>query len=199
MDNHNLIAICADRWKQIQHLNDLDLRSLVLAVTAVTGAVVSAKATPPFPVILEAGVALLASAVCAGGIHSTVHNRISMEYALAAIDFVERKLNEATPGLFPFAGNYSAPANRRQFILRILKSIRGPMVIFFSLALGVAFAAFCHAIFKLVTVPWFDEKLLAMAAGVAASIIVVVLLFGLAWSSAEKAFLPPASINSKKP
>jgi hypothetical protein len=132
MEAKDLISIYDNKWKQIYYLNELDVRSLVLVVTALTGAVVSMKGSPPFPVLLEAGVAGLATIVCSGAIYSTIHNRISMEHALTAIDFIEAKLNGESSGLFRFAGNYQAPATMPTFVRRIALSVRGPVLVFFA-------------------------------------------------------------------
>ncbi len=189
MDPKDLISIYDNKWKHIQHLNELDLRSLVLVVTAVTGAVVSAKATPPFSVFLEAGVASLAIIVCAGGIYSTAHNRISMEHALAAIDYIETELNRGSPGLFQFAGNYRAPSKMSKFVARIARSIRAPILLFFAGALIASVATLAHGVFRAFGSPPYERALSVSVAVVVAALIVWLSL----WSSwhGVKAFLPP--------
>jgi len=172
MEPKALISIYDNRWKQIQHLNELDLRSLVLVVTAVSGAVVSERASPHFPVILEVGVACLATVVCAGGIYSTTDNRIGMDYALAAIDFVETELNRELPGLFRYAGNYRAPGTMWKFVKRIARSIRGPILAFFAVGLTASIAVLAHGMFRISRPPPY-ERVLSVSAGVVVSVLTV--------------------------
>ena len=193
METKDLISIYDNRWKQIQHLNELDLRSLVLVVTAMAGAVVSGRASPPFPV----GVAVLAAVVCAGGIYSAIHNRISMEHALAAIDFVEAKLNRELPGLFRFAGNYRAPDSMSDFVRRIARSIRGPILLFFAVALITAVAALMDGIFCVSGKPP-CERVLSVSVGVVVSVLVAWISFRSAWHSVQ-VFLPSKRTRDKNP
>ena len=192
MDTKDLISVYDNRWNQIHHLNELDLRSLVLAVTAITGVVVSAKASPTFPVLFMSAVACMGAVVCAGAIYSTIHNRISMEQALAAIDFVEVELNKKSPGLFQFAGKYQAPRTIGQFVKGVGLSIRGPILAFFAVALMASVAAFAHCVFAVCWMPLY-ERVLSATAGIAVSVLVTWFSFRFTWRAVQNLVSEPSS------
>lgn len=135
LHSEQLIALYEQRWSQVHHLDDLDRRSIVLVVTAITGAVAASQTVISFASGLGIALDLLALIICVGGIYSTIRNRVSMEYALSAIDFIESVLNERQVGLFPYAGNYRAPVDLSSFSRRVSFSIRGPIIMFFGTAL----------------------------------------------------------------
>lgn len=135
LSNEDLISLYEKRWQQIQSLNDLDQRTVVLVITAITGAVLSSPSVANLFVSMQTALTILASIICIGGIYSIVRNRVSMEYPLFVIDFIEVILEHRQAGIFSYAGQYKAPANLRDFARRILFSIRGPFILFFCAAL----------------------------------------------------------------
>jgi hypothetical protein len=187
MDMKDLISIYDNRWKQIQHLNELDVRSLVLAVTGLTGAVVSTKSSPNNSIspLLEAGLACLAAIVCAGGTYSAIRNRLGMEHAIAAIDFVETELNRELPGIFRFAGNYRAPSTMSKFFWRVFWSIRGPMILFFFAALVASVAIFAHGTYGVFGRPPYGLAL-SVSGGIIVSVFVTWLSVRRAWRDFPK-------------
>jgi len=154
------VSLYDNRWDQVRYLNELDQKSVILVVTALTGAVVSADRTMTIGLIASATMtvsplayfAALSVIVSGGAIYTTVHNRLSMERAMTAIDCLEVEFNRIGPGMFPYSRGYKAPTTIRSFILRTMFSIRGPVIIFFMAVAALSAALVGHAIAPLLTV-----------------------------------------------
>lgn len=187
MEKKDLISIYDNRWTQIQHLNELDVRSLVLAVTGLTGAVVSTRSSlnnsiSPF---LEGGLAVLAGIVCGGGTYSTIRNRLSMEQAITAIDFVEAELNRELQGIFPFAGNYRTPSTAYKFFRGVCLSIRGPIIFFFFAALVASVVIFAHGMYGFFGRPP-HAHVLSLSGGMLLSMLITWWSFWRSWCDLKK-------------
>lgn len=144
ISNEDLIALHSQRWTQVHHLDDLDRRSIVLVVTAITGALLAQPSVTSSLSKVQALIGALTVVICMGAIYSTVRNRVSMEYAIATIDYIEGHLNKHQPGLFSYAGEYRPPSSMRSFARRVMFSIRGPIIIFFSITLAYVIGEFVH-------------------------------------------------------
>ena len=136
IDSEQLIALHGERWSQVHHLDDLDRRSIVLVVTAITGTVVANPSVIGAASRVQILLGLLTVIVCFGAIYSTIRNRVSMEFAISTIDFIEYVLDKRQASLFPYAGTYRAPRSLIGFSRRVFFSIRGPIIMFFGFALG---------------------------------------------------------------
>src|SRR6266480_2559991 len=139
LSSEALTALYGERWREVRHLDDLDRREIILVVTALTGAIVSQQSSVGLGSDLRALLAVLAAFVCTGGIYSTIRNRISMLMAISTIDAIEALLEERQVGLFPDSGSFRGPQTIFQFGLGLLRSIRGPIVGFFSAPLAFLF------------------------------------------------------------
>jgi hypothetical protein len=187
-------ALYEDRWEQVRYLNELDQKSIILVVTALTGAVVSADRNLSLPINVEAALSFLAGVVSGGAIYSVVHNRISMEYALKAIDRLEEQFNggkidrETAPpeAIFLYAGGFNVSGTWRQFVKRVMVSIRGPIIVFFSIVLILSFVAFLRSLEQLFhyrTNSWYHWGV-SLLVGLTANAIA----FTFAWRAAYESF-----------
>jgi hypothetical protein len=150
----HLVSLYDNRWDQVRYLNELDQKSVILVVTALTGAIVSADRT--INIALTAATtmavnpivyfAVLSVIVSGGAIYTTVHNRLSMERAMTAIDRLEIEFNRLGPRPFPYSRGYKPPTTVRSFFWRTMVSIRGPVIVFFMAVVAISAALAGHAL-----------------------------------------------------
>jgi hypothetical protein len=134
MTDESLVSLYADRWAQIHHLDELDLRSVVLVVTATTGAVISLRGSLEVTTGIQVSLVVLSLVVCLLGLNTCIRNRVSFEYAISAVDAIEAVIHGRRIELFGYAGGYHPPRTFRRFVTTTLASIRGPIIGFFSAA-----------------------------------------------------------------
>ena len=108
-----------------------------------------------------------------------------MEQALAVIDFIEKVLNCENPGVFPYAGHYKPPETFSSFLRKILYSIRGPIVTFFTVALAISIALLVHGIFGVYGRPQ-DGHRLAVCLGAVMSALLTLTSFRFVWADFRK-------------
>jgi len=131
------VNLYQERWLQMRHLDNLDLRYLVLAATGVMAAAGVIDKVPDSP-STHLLVGLLGLVACMGAFFTTAHNRVSMLLALHSINELEKWLDSDPPSVFPWAGGFSPPTSFRAFSKGLLLSIRGPLLIlYFSGAAGI--------------------------------------------------------------
>lgn len=162
-----LCELYKSRWEQIRHLNDLDQRSIVMVGSAIGAIIVAFPQLLTIPRFLSGALSIVAAMICYGAVYSTIRNRTQLELCLATIDRVESLINRNLfPGLFPIAGNYRAPAVRRDFIRRVMRSIRGPIILIFVLS-------FAGSVFNVLDlIQWFP-RWMSMTLAFLASIAVL--------------------------
>lgn len=152
-DSSHLVDLYNNRWDQVRYLNELDQKSVILVVTALTGAVVSAdrtiniglNAAPTMSVNVVLYFALLSVVISGGAIYTTVHNRLSMERAMMAIDRLEVEFHRMGAHPFPFSRGYRPPTSVSTFCRQTMISIRGPVIVFFMAVLWFSAALAGHA------------------------------------------------------
>ena len=185
------VSLYDNRWTQIRHLDELDSRYLVLAVTALAGAAASAN-NVVFSRPVQALIAALAAVVCLGASYSVTRNRLSFILTMHSIEVIELRLHEWRHDLYPWVRPPQAPKTFRQFADGILWSIRGALLAFFGLALAGIVTIVGRRIYPGVVGGWFT----AAAFGVTLAGLAICFCLWHNWSRGRQRFV---SINSPGP